>query len=163
MEFWTAPMRCAFAQEVTLFHREAGEVQSSANGIGGWMVSPLLATGTLAAAALWPWSAGAAAGGHSLGAGQRPPVPGHTSRDGYDVPRAEFLRLENPMSPCKIWIEQCQTARGIEAKFGTQKALACSVGFSRYNRLRYTSERQEHSECLTNLFEIPQPITTLFS
>jgi hypothetical protein len=27
------------------------------------------------------------------------------------------------MRPHKIWIEQCEAARGIEAEFGTQKAL----------------------------------------
>lgn len=28
------------------------------------------------------------------------------------------------MKPHKIWIEQCEAARGIQAEFGTQKALA---------------------------------------
>ena len=28
------------------------------------------------------------------------------------------------MKPHRIWIEQCEAARGIEAEFGTQKALA---------------------------------------
>jgi hypothetical protein len=32
------------------------------------------------------------------------------------------------MNLCKIWIEQCEAARGIEDKFGTQKALAYLVG-----------------------------------
>jgi hypothetical protein len=32
------------------------------------------------------------------------------------------------MNPCKIWIEQCEAARGIEDEFGTQKALAYLVG-----------------------------------
>lgn len=27
------------------------------------------------------------------------------------------------MDPCKIWIEQCEAARGIEDEFGTDKAL----------------------------------------
>lgn len=31
-------------------------------------------------------------------------------------------------NPCKIWIEQCEAARGIEDEFGTQKALAYLVG-----------------------------------
>src|SRR5271166_5599615 len=34
------PMRYAFAQEVTLYRREAGEVSSPCNGAGGWTVSP---------------------------------------------------------------------------------------------------------------------------
>ena len=32
------------------------------------------------------------------------------------------------MSLCKIWIEQCEAAKGIEHEFGTQKALAYLVG-----------------------------------
>ena len=32
------------------------------------------------------------------------------------------------MKPHKIWIEQCDAARGIEDEFGTQKALAYLVG-----------------------------------
>ena len=32
------------------------------------------------------------------------------------------------MSLCKIWIEQCEAAKGIEDEFGTQKALAYLVG-----------------------------------
>jgi hypothetical protein len=31
------------------------------------------------------------------------------------------------MNLCKIWIEQCEAARGIEEKFGTQQALAYLV------------------------------------
>src|SRR5262249_10179138 len=40
MEVQTAPVRYAFAQEVTLYRREAGEVHPPANGTGGWTVSP---------------------------------------------------------------------------------------------------------------------------
>jgi hypothetical protein len=32
------------------------------------------------------------------------------------------------MNLCKIWIEQCEAARGIEDEFGTPKALAYLVG-----------------------------------
>src|SRR4051794_9116531 len=32
------------------------------------------------------------------------------------------------MNLCKIWIEQCEAARGIEDEFGTQRALAYLVG-----------------------------------
>ena len=32
------------------------------------------------------------------------------------------------MTPHKIWIEQCEAAKGIEAEFGTQKALAYLIG-----------------------------------
>jgi hypothetical protein len=40
MEVQTAPVRYAFAQDVTLYQREPGEVHSPANGTGGWTVSP---------------------------------------------------------------------------------------------------------------------------
>jgi hypothetical protein len=30
----------------------------------------------------------------------------------------------------KIWIEQCEAAKGIEVEFGTQKALAYLIGGS---------------------------------
>jgi hypothetical protein len=40
MEVRTAPVRYAFAQEVTLYRREAGEVRTDVNGSGGWTVSP---------------------------------------------------------------------------------------------------------------------------
>jgi hypothetical protein len=32
------------------------------------------------------------------------------------------------MNLCKIWIEQCEAARGIEDEFGTDKALSYLVG-----------------------------------
>ena len=32
------------------------------------------------------------------------------------------------MNPCKIWIEQCDAARGIEDDFGTDKALTYLIG-----------------------------------
>ena len=32
------------------------------------------------------------------------------------------------MNPCKVWIEQCEAARGIEDEFGTPNALAYLVG-----------------------------------
>ena len=32
------------------------------------------------------------------------------------------------MNLCKIWVEQCEAARGIEDEFGTRKALAYLVG-----------------------------------
>jgi hypothetical protein len=40
LEVRLVPMRYAFAQEVTLYQREAGEVRSEVNGNGGWTVSP---------------------------------------------------------------------------------------------------------------------------
>lgn len=32
------------------------------------------------------------------------------------------------MQPCKIWIEQCEAARNIEAGFGSDKALTYLIG-----------------------------------
>lgn len=32
------------------------------------------------------------------------------------------------MNFCKIWIEQCEVARGIENEFGTQRALSYLIG-----------------------------------
>lgn len=32
------------------------------------------------------------------------------------------------MTPHKIWIEQCEAAKGIEVEFGTQQALAYLIG-----------------------------------
>ena len=32
------------------------------------------------------------------------------------------------MKPHRIWIEQCEAARGIEAEFGTQEALSYLIG-----------------------------------
>jgi hypothetical protein len=40
MELRTTPVRYAFAQEVTLYHREPGEVRTAGNGAGGWTVTP---------------------------------------------------------------------------------------------------------------------------
>jgi hypothetical protein len=40
MEVRMTPVRYAFAQEVTLYRREAGEVRTEVNGGGGWTVSP---------------------------------------------------------------------------------------------------------------------------
>jgi len=39
------------------------------------------------------------------------------------------------MNLSKIWIKQCEAARGIEAQFGTQKALAYLVGEKFLNHL----------------------------
>ncbi len=40
MELRMTPVRYAFAQEVTLYHREPGEVRTEGNGKGGWTVAP---------------------------------------------------------------------------------------------------------------------------
>ena len=44
------------------------------------------------------------------------------------------------MNLCKIWIEQCEAARGIEDEFGTQKALAYLVGEKFLNYLEATEK-----------------------
>ena len=49
MDVRMAPVRYAFAQEVTLFHRETGLVES--DGTGGWTVSPHWRRGH------WRWQA----------------------------------------------------------------------------------------------------------
>jgi hypothetical protein len=40
LEVRLMPMQYAFAQEVTLYHREPGEVPTQAHGSGGWTVTP---------------------------------------------------------------------------------------------------------------------------
>jgi hypothetical protein len=35
---------------------------------------------------------------------------------------------DEPMNPCKIWIDQCEATRTIEDEFGTDKALEYLVG-----------------------------------
>lgn len=43
----------------------------------------------------------------------------------------------------KIWIEQCEAARGIEAEFGTQKALAYLIGEKFINFLEAAEDNAE--------------------
>ena len=49
-----------------------------------------------------------------------------------DADLYEYFLAENcgetPKRHCKIWIEQCDAATGIEDEFGTQKALAYLIG-----------------------------------
>ena len=44
------------------------------------------------------------------------------------------------MKPHRIWIEQCEAARGIEDEFGTQKALAYLIGEKFINFLEAAEE-----------------------
>src|SRR5436305_11665723 len=53
------------------------------------------------------------------------------------------------MNLCKIWMEQCEAARGIEDEFGTQKALAYLVGEKFLNYLEAADND------LTFLAEVP--------
>ena len=47
------------------------------------------------------------------------------------------------MNPSKIWIEQCEAARGIETEFGTQKALAYLIGEKFINFLEAAEDDPE--------------------
>jgi len=47
------------------------------------------------------------------------------------------------MTPHKIWIEQCEAAKGIEAEFGTQKALAYLIGEKFINYLEAADDNAE--------------------
>ena len=47
------------------------------------------------------------------------------------------------MKPCKIWIEQCKSARGIEDDFGTDKALAYLIGEKFLNFLEAAETNSE--------------------
>src|ERR1043166_3847084 len=44
------------------------------------------------------------------------------------------------MNRCKIWVEQCQAARGIEEEFGTDKALRYLIGEKFLNFLEAAEE-----------------------
>jgi hypothetical protein len=50
---------------------------------------------------------------------------------------------ENPARPCKIWIEQCEAARGIEDEFGTDKALDYLIGEKFINFLEAAEDNAE--------------------
>jgi hypothetical protein len=47
------------------------------------------------------------------------------------------------VKPHKIWIEQCEAAKGIEDEFGTQKALDYLVGEKFFNFLEVANFRSE--------------------
>jgi hypothetical protein len=66
LEVRLMPLRYAFAQEVTLYRREAGEVRPEGNGSGGWTVSPHWRRGHCTPRTSWLERAN----------GQRPPVRG---------------------------------------------------------------------------------------
>lgn len=50
------------------------------------------------------------------------------------------------MNACKIWIEQCKAARGIEEDFGTDKALAYLIGEKFMNFLEAAETQVEFRE-----------------
>ena len=47
------------------------------------------------------------------------------------------------MEPHKIWVEQCEAARGIEAEFGTQKALSYLIDEKFINFLEVTETNKD--------------------
>jgi hypothetical protein len=47
------------------------------------------------------------------------------------------------IEPCKIWIEQCEAARGIEDEFGTERALDYLVGEKFLNFLEAAETRTD--------------------
>ena len=59
------------------------------------------------------------------------------------------------MEPCKIWIEQCEAARGIEDEFGTQPALKYLVEEKFINYLEASESDTEFQS------EIPAFVTKI--
>jgi hypothetical protein len=61
----------------------------------------------------------------------------------------------NELSPSKIWVEQCEAARGIEDEFGTDKALDYLIGEKFLNFLEVAETNAEfRSEIPTFVAEI---------
>lgn len=48
--------------------------------------------------------------------------------------------------PHKIWIEQCESARGIKESFGSQKALGYLIGEKLMNFVKAADDRLEFAE-----------------
>src|SRR5262249_97729 len=63
------------------------------------------------------------------------------------------------MQPWKVWIEQCKAARGIEAEFGTQKALDYLVG---EKFLEFLEAAETHEEFRAEVPAFVAEIRTLF-
>ena len=57
--------------------------------------------------------------------------------------------------PHKIWIGQCESARGIKDEFGSQKALGYLVGEKLMNHVRAADDHPEFAE------ELPKFITEI--
>ena len=62
-------------------------------------------------------------------------------------------------APCKIWIEQCEAARGIEAEFGMPKALDYLVG---EKFLNFVEASDAHAEWRAELPAFVAEIKTIF-
>jgi hypothetical protein len=63
------------------------------------------------------------------------------------------------MKPCKIWIEQCKAARGIEEDFGTDKALAYLIG---EKFLNFVEAAETHVEFREEIPDFVNEIKTIF-
>lgn len=65
------------------------------------------------------------------------------------------------MEPCKIWMEQCEAARGVEDEFGTDKALLYLVGEKFLNFLeaaeRHADFRAEIPAFVAEIKDIFEP------
>jgi len=63
------------------------------------------------------------------------------------------------MNPCKIWIEQCEAARGIEDQFGTDKALNYLVG---EKFLNFLEAAETHADFRAEIPAFVAEIKTIF-
>jgi hypothetical protein len=63
------------------------------------------------------------------------------------------------MQPWKIWIEQCEAARGIEDEFGAQKALDYLVGEKFVN---FLDAAETHAEFREEIPAFVAEIKTIF-
>src|SRR3984957_10103916 len=75
---------------------------------------------------------------------------GHVRGEANEEPRMELQ---------KIWIEQCEAARGIEDEFGTQKALDYLVG---EKFLNYLEAAEKDSTCQAELPAFVAEIKSIF-
>jgi hypothetical protein len=63
------------------------------------------------------------------------------------------------MGLCKIWIEQCEAARGIEDEFGTDKALAYLVG---EKFLNFLEAAETHPDFRAEIPSFAAEVKTIF-
>lgn len=63
------------------------------------------------------------------------------------------------MEQCKIWIEQCEAARGIEDEFGTPQALAYLIG---EKFLRFLEAAETHADFRDEIPAFVVEIRTIF-
>jgi hypothetical protein len=63
------------------------------------------------------------------------------------------------MSPSKIWVEQCEAARGIEDEFGTDKALDYLIG---EKFLNFLEAAESHPDLRAEIPAFVAEIRTIF-